>query len=76
MRYPLLAAVLLVGCAAQPGPSYVWRHDSGVSDKRQFDRDYGNCKAQALAHPYMSTERGLHLFVGCMEGKGWALMQR
>lgn len=76
MTKALLASLLLAGCAAAPQASYVWRHDSGVSDQRQFDRDHGACSAQALAHPLMPVEQGAHLFAGCMAGRGWRLTQR
>lgn len=76
MRYAFVV-LLVAGCATQPQQQYVWRHDSGVSNQMQFNRDDGQCQAQALAtHPLMPIEQGVHLFGACMAGKGWRLVPR
>lgn len=74
LRFSLMA--LLAGCAAQPQQQYGWRHDSGARDQAMLNRDEGSCRAQALAHPGMSIEQGMHIFGACMAGKGWSLVPR
>jgi len=73
----VFACLLVAGCAAQPRPQYQWLHDSGAADRAQLNRDSGACEAQALStHPGLPVDRGIGVFVACMRGKGWRLVER
>lgn len=74
MRYALIV-LLVAACRTVPEPRYLWTHDTGARDRVMLDRDFGYCEAQALANPFMTTERGMQIFMACMAGRGWRLVQ-
>lgn len=72
MRLAFLAAALLAGCATQP--QSVWVKPGG--SEAEFNRDNGQCKAQAFSVPGVSLMQALLVTRSCMEGKGWSEVPR
>lgn len=74
MRPAIVLVAVLAGCA--PPKQYQWLSDSGAS-RAQFERDFGQCEAYAVANsPSYATQRGVEIFGACMRGKGWSLVER
>lgn len=71
----VLIVLLLAGCAARPAVEYRWVADR-PTNRAEFERDFGQCEAQALAHPGTPMQRGMEIFAACMRGKGWSYVQQ
>lgn len=64
--------VLLAGCATQQA-SYYWHREGATQVERQMDA--GQCEAQGLSAT-RDPERLTHIYLSCMKGKGWQLLER
>lgn len=60
-------ATILAGCATQP--EYTWLKPGGSAD--EWNRDNGQCRAQAFSVPGVSLMQAVLVYEGCMQGKGY-----
>ena len=72
MRYALVV-VLLAACATQQ-PAARWYKNGATRD--DFETDWGYCEAQAVGAPTRDANRIALVLVGCMNGRGWRLVDR
>jgi hypothetical protein len=72
MKYVVLLALVLSGCAAQK--ELVW--DKPGSSQQQFYQDLGQCRAQAFSVASGNLYQIAIVQNSCMQGKGWQLVER
>ena len=79
-----LTVCFLAACAMpQPQKQMKWQHDSGAG-QAQYNRDQGQCEGQAYSVTGRSAsrcvgecaERGLRIYLACMQSNGWRLVEQ
>lgn len=72
MRFLILVALLVAGCATQK--ETVWMKPG--STQQTFNQDMGQCRAQAFSVASGNLYQIAIVQRSCMEGKGWELVER
>lgn len=70
MKSAYLVVLLLAGCAKEGS----WNKPD--ASERDFYADRGTCAAQMQANPFSNATQQAIIFAGCMQGRGWAWVER
>lgn len=70
MRY--LFVLLLAACATEP--QYRW--DRPGATREQLEMEAAQCESSAFAVPNSGEQRITIVYLTCMSGKGWKLVDR